>query len=644
MVDEELDGAAVGIEDYVSNHNGRLRVYGTIKMKPEDFVVREISAAGEVVGFSDKADELPTESELHAVLCKVESMQKEKKKRLRFEEPADGWRAALKRLIGLQSLEKVERVAQNQENECLLPSPKDFRDRVYLQNCIQNCFPGLDCQMQKPFPFDDQQCEQQILVVVDSVYKRFRDGGITLRNCDHLLSFLRKGSEDPAAKEGIELEHENSKEARTVLHRLIAKNSASFKTKTEMRDGTQRLVVYFSPKTNKKRKRSEPHVYLQFVLQKSNEEHFACFEKLARQLRLPLTAFTYAGIKDKTAITFQHVVVQGAAPDQLLSVINDESGSTGMRLGDFKYVETPMSLGGANGNKFLIVIRNLFSKDTSTKEMVRLSLEDALTNVKRQGFINYFGFQRVGMPTNKVRSHHIGEKFFAGQWEDALRLLMTVQKGDSDIVRRAKLYYLESGDIDSALKLLPPDLLVERQLLKGLKRYGDNAFEQAIQSISFARRVMYMHAYQSYVFNRMASIRLRRYGPKVVEGDLIQVSLQNNKVVKTVTAAEADTLNTTHENAISFVLLPLPGTNVVFPSNATTEAYNKMLEHDRTKNVLCKSGLLKGAYRSLIAYPRELEWSWQEEQGNTLSLQLSFSLNSGSFATMCLREILHTDI
>jgi leucyl-tRNA synthetase len=68
--------------------------------------------------------------------------------------------------------------------------------------------------------------------------------------------------------EGIELEHEDTKEARTGLHRVIAKSSSSFKTRTETRNGVQRLVVHFLPKSNKKRKRSQPQAYLRFVLRK----------------------------------------------------------------------------------------------------------------------------------------------------------------------------------------------------------------------------------------------------------------------------------------------------------------------------------------------------------------------------------------
>lgn len=74
-----------------------------------------------------------------------------------------------------------------------------------------------------------------------------------------------------------------------------------------------------------------------------NTEHFACFEKLSRDLKRPLSAFTYAGIKDKAAITFQHVVVQGVEPTELLEVNIDQSYEfSGIKVGNLEFVGAPL--------------------------------------------------------------------------------------------------------------------------------------------------------------------------------------------------------------------------------------------------------------------------------------------------------------
>ncbi|CAH0494068.1 unnamed protein product [Peronospora farinosa] len=647
MVDKAkvLDGSVVGMTEFVDNCKGRLIVRGYIKTKPEDFRVHEISATGQVVNFNEKKDCLPTKSEYEAIIKKLKAtQQKEKKTRIQFDEPENGWQRTLMELIGAKSFEDVESVAIGRTEDAVIASPTDFQKRVYLQVCIQNCFPGLDCKMHKVSSSEDCTT-QQIQVVFDPVYKKFREGGMTLENCDRLLTFLRKGANDPAASKGLELEHEDTKEARTMLHRLIAKTSACFKTKAEARNGMQHLVVYFLPKSHKKRKHSQPQVYLRFVLQKTDHEHFSAFDTLARRLCRPVSAFSYAGTKDKRAITFQHVVVSGIESDRLLSVNTSEDNATAaIRVGNLTYVESPMSLGGANGNRFIITIRSLSSDSQCTSEIIRSTLESALSNIEHQGFINYFGFQRVGLPTSMARAHHIGEKMIANKWEEALRLILAIKDEDFEATGRAKRLYLESGDVETALKVLPHGMSIEHQVLQGLKRHGSDAFEQAVGTVAFSRRVMYMHAYQSLLFNQMASFRLRHYGTKVVEGDLIQCDSQNGRAVKAVTADEANELNKTCKQALGLVLLPLAGTNVLFPSNATKDACIEIMEQDGTKKALLESGTLKGAYRSLVAYPHDLEWAWQQDQDESLLLQLSFSLDSGCFATMCLRELLHSDM
>lgn len=109
---------------------------------------------------------------------------------------------------------------------------------------------------------------------------------------------------------------------------------------------------------------------------------------------------------------------------------------------------------------------------------------------------------------------------------------------------------------------------------QGLKRYGLDAFDRAIDNVSFSRRLMYMHAYQSFLFNKMASVRLRMFGAKLVEGDLVR-DLETNGVVA-LSKEQALELNEESANPLALVILPLVGTNARYPTNEISSQYMKV--------------------------------------------------------------------
>ncbi|KAF1334843.1 hypothetical protein FI667_g1581, partial [Globisporangium splendens] len=647
---ELLNGAVVGIEEFL--HADRPVVTGKLKEKPEDFVVQEISPKNEVVVFGNDTtvNRVPTTEERETVvqqLLDTKSSKTPKKEKLVFDDPPEGWRHALEQQIGEQKAQDVASVAEEKQEDCLIDAPVEFRDRVFLQVCIQNCFPGLDCKLRKRDD-DPEQDKTQIHVLLDPMYKKFRSGGMSVENSNRLLEYLRKGASDEHAPKGVELVHEDTKEARTLLHRLISKHSSCFKTKT-VTDvaNAQKLVVFFSEKASKKRKRNQPEVYLQFVLQKTNLEHFTCFEKLSRELKRPLSAFSYAGIKDKAAITYQHVVAQGVQPRDLLAMNNLRDfgkEDSGFRVGNLEFVGAPMGLGDANGNRFTISLQ-----EVACESDAQSAISVGVTNVQREGFINYFGFQRVGLPTNDVRPHHIGQQILAGNWERAVKLIFTPSVKEPESIAKAKRVYLETANVDAALEQIPSRMNLERSVLQGFKRYGHNAFDRAIGNVSFSRRLMYMHAYQSYLFNRMASARLCLYGKKLVAGDLVREPPGDDHskagAVVAISSEQATKLNEEHEHPLKLLVLPLAGSNVIYPVNDIGEKYLELMEEHGTKAHLSEPGPVKGSYRPVVACPRDLEWSLQSGEDKEPSvLHISFALPSGSFATMCLREILKSDL
>ena len=75
-------------------------------------------------------------------------------------------------------------------------------------------------------------------------------------------------------------------------------------------------------------------------------------------------------------------------------------------------------------------------------------------------------------------------------------------------------------NIEEAIKLLHRKDRLEWTLLSALKKYPNDYFN-AFTSISRNIRFIYIHAYQSYVWNRAVSERLRKFGKKVLIGDMV---------------------------------------------------------------------------------------------------------------------------
>lgn len=69
---------------------------------------------------------------------------------------------------------------------------------------------------------------------------------------------------------------------------------------------------------------------------------------------------------------------------------------------------------------------------------------------------------------------------------------------------------------------------------------------------------MYMHSYQSLVWNRVVTHRIREYGLKPIPGDLV---LENGNGPQVITE------QTLPQYTMDDVVLPIPGCDVTLPDN-----------------------------------------------------------------------------
>jgi len=204
-------------------------------------------------------------------------------------------------------------------------------------------------------------------------------------------------------------------------------------------------------------------------------------------------------------------------------------------------------------------------------------------------------------------------------------------------------------DARATLKEFPNSrnvMVRERDLMRGLLRYGDSL--EAVKTVPHNTRTFWVHAYQSFVWNKVATERVRRYGIQPIEGDLYFKDSDSDVHVVT----DPNTVN------ISQVVLPLPGYTIQYPTNEIGDLYREILAADgvqlSVKNDTEESSA-KGSYRKLIqqanlkwdvvANDEEMKSSSSSEKDPVVdAARFTFELESGCYATMMLRELMLTTL
>ncbi|XP_034031946.1 pseudouridylate synthase 7 homolog isoform X2 [Thalassophryne amazonica] len=454
---------------------------------------------------------------------------------------------------------------------------------------------------------------------------------------------------------------DDSKEKRTQVHKAIKMQFPGLETKTEEKEGRKFIVAYHV--AGKKalaevktaaapRKHFWPQnrgSFCHFVLYKENKDTMDAINVLSKFLRLKPNMFSYMGTKDKRAITVQEIAVHKITAERLAHL---NKCLMNLKVGNFCYKNHPLKLGELQGNHFTVVLRNISGTDEQVQQ--------AMTSLKTTGFINYYGMQRFG--TTAVPTYHVGRAILKNNWSEVVDLILKPRPGEKEYLVRCRETWAKTQDPEAALKKLPNKRCVEGQLLRGLSMHGKKNIITAFGLIPRNNRLMYIHSYQSMVWNTMVSQRIRAFGLKAVEGDLVL----RGTTAHVLTAEEAD-IHSIHD-----IVMPLPGFDVIYPSHPVGEGYRKMLSADGldidNMRHKVKDYSLAGAYRRILLRPSDVSWEVIQyddprislihtdtekleskpapvfnKEGKYRALRMEFSLPPSSYATMAIREVLKMD-
>lgn len=394
------------------------------------------------------------------------------------------------------------------------------------------------------------------------------------------------------------------------------------------------------------------------VIKKRNMEHMEAINHLVSTLRCRSSDIGLSGIKDMRAVTYQFCTLSNIYADQARKA-NAVLSKNGIQLGDFAKVNWKLNTGNHQGNDFLIRVKNVklveimgHADGSRMERFIQASesdIQSAALRVYENGFVNFFGEQRVGSAGPSeivgVRSYEIGKAMLKGDYSLAIDLLLQGRDRDvsGEFVETEKkrmirqIWQSSQRDPNATLEAFPQNTNVmsrERTVLQGLRRYGVDKPLDALRTLSSNMRLFWITSYQSYVWNVMATERMRRFGAKVVPGDLYIDKLKNEtRVVE-------------DEAGISIfdVVLPLPGFNIIYPSHIIGNLYTDILDKDgvQFRKDAIPERTAKGTYRYLITKSECSSMKCVRNEHGSLDATFHFQLSKGSFATMFLREALGT--
>ena len=260
-------------------------------------------------------------------------------------------------------------------------------------------------------------------------------------------------------------------------------------------------IVLEAGKQSVKNLSEKPGLFVHCTLEKKNWDTMRAVKEIARRLGTSQKRVGYAGTKDKKAITTQRISIERVSIEDLKNIsIKD------ITLRDFNYADDNIGLGCLVGNRFTIMIRSVALDDGEIKTMV-----DEISQSLASGFPNFFGVQRFG--TTRPITHLVGREILRGDFEEAVLIyLAKVFEGENNESLEARRILSETKDFKDALKRFPKHLNYEVSMLNHLASNPED-YRGALRILPDGLKKMFVHAYQSYIFNKSLS--------KYIERDLV---------------------------------------------------------------------------------------------------------------------------
>ena len=364
--------------------------------------------------------------------------------------------------------------------------------------------------------------------------------------------------------------------------------------------------------------------------------------ELSSRLHISKQRINFAGTKDKRAKTTQIMSFYNVPVEKINKIkIKD------VEIKNIYQSDKPIKIGNLNGNYFEIIVRDINQKIKSkkVKEIFHVIQSNG-------GFPNFFGIQRFGII--RPITHIVGKYIVKGDFEKAVMTYVANPiKGEDEEAYTLRSDLEKTRNFSQALKTYPNHLSFEKAILNKLA-INSNDFICALKELPKNLLTMFIYAYQSYLFNRILSIRIKKGLPlnKAIDGDAVLAFRKGafDKDIIPVKSSNINKVNTQISKGKACVSSILFGYNSVFSQGEMGEIEHKVIESekfDARDFIVPEISFISssGSRRPIIGFIQDFNFKLIKDDINLgkKALFLMFQLQKGSYATSFLREFMKAD-
>jgi len=383
--------------------------------------------------------------------------------------------------------------------------------------------------------------------------------------------------------------------------------------------------------------------YLICIMVKRDWDTLWAVRNVARRLGVSPKRIRIAGMKDAKALTAQHISLQGVAPTRASQVKIKDITLHPIRFSN-RRIFSQLLL----GNQFQVVIRAI----SYTSSVVEKRVNNVQNELARLGGVpNFFGHQRFG--TIRPITHLVGRFLTKGELEKAaFAFLAQPSAHEHPESKEAREQLQNAQDFEEALRCFPEHLRYERLMLGHLAKQSRD-FVGAFRELPLKLRKLFVQAYQSFLFNKFLSERIRR-GRTLSEAQVgdYAIKLDDHGLPTTeftqVTTSSLQAVKEALNESKMRVAIPLVGFKQCPSEGVQGEIEKEIFENENVNPQDFQISFMPevsapGMLRTILAPATNL--SVEKASGDSANpskskTRLGFTLHRGSYATVLLREFM----